>query len=260
MKELNCLRYLEKRGLPDLPEARQQMVASLRTEGHSEATLAAMAVVPRHAFAPAGLWRLGYAMMDLWGPTQYVPSPRTIALMLDNLKLETAQSVLEFGTESGYLSALLGLLVERVYTVELDPAKLWLSSDAFRELGLDNIRQKCADGRLGWPELAPFDRIVIPFAVPWIQDEFSRQTAAAGAIMAPVGPYAGPQRLTRSDLSPLGPLITDLGPCTVPPLAGVWAGVAAVPPPSAFAMADAAAPFPDDAATPAAGAWQVWAA
>lgn len=257
MKERNWKRLLEKRRLPDLPEERAQMVGALREMGYAEPVLAAMSVVPRHAFVAGPLWRLAYSMIDLWGPNQFIPSPQTIALMLENLKLDHAHRVLEYGTGSGYLTALLSLLTDRVYTVEHDPSHLWMSSDAFREADLPNIHQKQSDWQLGWAEFAPFEAVVIGAAVPQVFGTFLRQVRAPGVLIAPVGWYPAPQRLMRLDVSASGNVVKDLGPSAFPPLYGGWW-------PGALAdVADLATPAEHDSAPPrpqSDSAWQVWAA
>jgi protein-L-isoaspartate(D-aspartate) O-methyltransferase len=258
MKERNWKQLLERRQLPDLPEERAKMVAALREAGYSQRVLEAMAVVPRHAFVAGPLWRLGYSMIDLWGPGQFIPAPQTIALMLDNLKLDTATTVLECATGSGYLTALLSLLTDEVYTVDPDPAQLWLSSDTFRAAELPNIHQQPSGWQLGWPECGPFSRIVANAAVPQVYEALLRQVQAPGILVAPVGWYPAPQRLIRLDVGPEGNVVKDLGPAMFPPLYGMWwgAALADVPPmetPSAPPPAPAAGPMRDSA-------WQVWAA
>jgi protein-L-isoaspartate(D-aspartate) O-methyltransferase len=256
MEERNWKRLLEKRQLPDLPEERAQMVAALRESGYSERVLEAMSVVPRHAFVTGPLWRLAYSMIDLWGPDQFVPSPQTIALIVDNLNLDSADSVLEYGTGSGYLTAVLSLMTEHVYTVEHNLAQLWTSSDSFRESAIPNIRQKQSDWRLGWPEFAPFARIVVCAAVPQLFGSLLRQVQSPGVIIAPVGAYHGPQRLTRLEIRAGGDVVKDLGPCVFPSLYGGWS-------PGMLAdMPDVV--MPDEHKLAVAGpiqdsAWQVWA-
>jgi protein-L-isoaspartate(D-aspartate) O-methyltransferase len=219
----NRARLLQKRGLPDLPEARERLIQHLRAIGAgSEPVLKAMAEVPRHAFAPPALWRMAYADTELWGPTAFLPQPSAVAKIATAIQESGARKVLEYATGTGYMTSVLALLADRVDTVEHDPWQLWLSSDAFRELELSNISQKASDGRLGWPERAPFDGIVIAAAVPKILPSFLAQLTDTGVLVAPVGGYYGPHRLLRAQKTSQGTTVTDLGQCFFPPLTGVW--------------------------------------
>jgi protein-L-isoaspartate(D-aspartate) O-methyltransferase len=189
---------------------------------------------------------MAYADTELWGPTAFLPQPKVVALIATTVQESGAKKVLEYATGTGYLTAVLALLVDRVDTVEHDPWQLWLSSDAFRELEIPNISQKASDGRLGWPERAPYDSIVIAAAVPRIPSSFLKQLAESGTVIAPVGGYYGPQRLLRTQKTSTGTDVTDLGPCFFPPLTGVWTL-------ADFAREDS--PTAADSPTPAASFW-----
>jgi protein-L-isoaspartate(D-aspartate) O-methyltransferase len=222
-KQVNRQRLLEKRNLPDLEDARNKMIDSLRNQGQfDEKVLAAMDAIPRHAFAPPALWRMAYADIELWGPTAFLPRPSVIARIAQSILHNNAKKVLEYATGTGYVTTVLSLLSDQVFTVEHDPWQLWLSSDAFRELEINNIAQKASDGRLGWAEYAPFDAIVLSAAVPDVLKAFTDQLNEAGTLIAPVGPYHGPHRLKAWQQAGEKPRMEDLGPCFFPPLMGVW--------------------------------------
>jgi protein-L-isoaspartate(D-aspartate) O-methyltransferase len=104
--------------------------------------------------------------------------------------------VLEIGTGSGYQAAVLAALVENVYTVERIEELLRNARRRFRKLGIDNIRSRHDDGRLGWPDEAPFDAIVLTAAGAELEQALLAQLAPHGVLVAPVGP-AGRQQLVR---------------------------------------------------------------
>jgi protein-L-isoaspartate(D-aspartate) O-methyltransferase len=223
-RKINRQRLLDKRGMPDLPDARARLVAALgKREGLSRASLEALAEVPRHAFAPRLLWRMAYMDTELWTPTSFLPRPGVVARMATALVEADARKVLEYATGTGYVTAVLAMLADRVDTVEHDPWQLWFSSDAFRELELLNISQKVSDGYLGWRERAPYDGIVVCAAMPRIPRVMIEQLVEGGVCIAPVRAYYGPHRLIQVvKSSDEGTSVSDLGPCFFPPLAGVW--------------------------------------
>jgi hypothetical protein len=89
-------------------------------------------------------------------------------------------------------------------------------------MGLHNISQKVNNGRLGWPEKAPFDSIVINAGLPFVPEGLISQLKEGGVLIAPVGPYWGPFRLTKIKKSSTGNTVADLGQCYFPPLADAW--------------------------------------
>jgi protein-L-isoaspartate(D-aspartate) O-methyltransferase len=165
---------------------------------------------------------MAYGDTELWGPTAFLPKLSVVAKIATAVLEGNSKKTLEYATGTGYMTSVLALLIDSVETVEHDPWQLWLSSDAFRELELSNISQKASDGRLGWPERAPFDSIVLGAAVPRILPSLLAQLADEGSLIAPVGGYYGPHRLLRAQKSAEGTVVSDLGPCFFPPLTGVW--------------------------------------
>ena len=121
------------------------------------------------------------------GHEQTISQPTMVALMNQALNLSGAEKVLEIGTGSGYHAAVLSRMCKAVYSIERiarlgREAKLRLEA-----LGYDNIRTRVGDGYLGWPEEAPFDRIVLTAAPSVMPEALLAQLAMGGSIVAPVG-------------------------------------------------------------------------
>ncbi|MFN3660471.1 MAG: protein-L-isoaspartate(D-aspartate) O-methyltransferase, partial [Brevinematales bacterium] len=148
--------------------------------------LKAMASVPRHLFVPESL--RGYAYEDhplSIGYGQTISQPYIVALMTEALQLERDHTVLEIGTGSGYQAAILSLLSKRVITIErIEP----LFREAKERLNdYPNVICVLGDGYQGYPEKAPFDRIVLTAAPPEVPYSLLDQLAVGGILVAPVG-------------------------------------------------------------------------
>jgi protein-L-isoaspartate(D-aspartate) O-methyltransferase len=107
--------------------------------------------------------------------------------------------VLEVGTGSGYQTAVLAKLARRVYTIDRFRTLVAAAESRFRTLRLANITAIVGDGMLGWPEQAPFDRIVVTAAGEDVPDALLKQVRIGGVIVAPVGPSDGIQKLLRME-------------------------------------------------------------
>ena len=222
-KTISPGKLLLERNLPDLVDARNQMVENLRKLNQfDEKVLDALKAIPRHAFAPPALWRVAYADVELYGPGIFLPKPNVVAKIAQAILQADAKKVLEYGTGTGYLSAVLSLLINEVYTVEYDAALLWLSADAFKQLDTQNIQQRASDGTFGWNEHAPYDATIVTGAIPEIVEAYTSQVADNGILIAPVGAYFGPQQLTVWKNMDTPDNTEDLGPCFFPPLLGAW--------------------------------------
>jgi len=177
---------------------RDRLIQRLRDNGITdERVLNAIRVVPRHLFIDEALATRAYEDTALpIGHGQTISQPWVVARMTEAL-FDGAQPkrVLEVGTGSGYQAAILGALGLQVYTVERIGDLLRVARKRFRSLGL-NVRSKHDDGRIGWPEEAPFDGILVTAGAPALVDALTDQLAPGGVLVAPVGAGGG-QSLLR---------------------------------------------------------------
>jgi len=190
----------EARGLGMTSQrARDRLIERLQSDGiRDRRVLDVMRELPRHLFVEEALATRAYEDTALpIGQGQTISQPWVVARMSEAL-LETARPsrVLEIGTGSGYQAAVLAGLVDQVYTVERIEELLRNARRRFRKLGIANVRSKHDDGRLGWPEEAPFDAIVLTAAGAELETALLDQLAPDGVLVAPVGP-AGRQELVR---------------------------------------------------------------
>jgi protein-L-isoaspartate(D-aspartate) O-methyltransferase len=151
--------------------------------------LNAIRTVPRHLFVDEALAARAYEDNALpIGHGQTISQPWVVAKMTESLFLDGAQPkrVLEVGTGSGYQAAVLAALGLEVHTVERIGDLLRIARKRFRTLGL-NVRSKHDDGRIGWPEHAPFDAIVVTAGAPALEAALTAQLAPGGTLVAPVG-------------------------------------------------------------------------
>lgn len=179
--------------------ARDRLVDRLKAEGIRDLrVLDTMRALPRHLFVDEGLESRAYEDSALpIGLGQTISQPYIVARMTELLLESSPQRVLEIGTGSGYQAAVLAMLGLKVFTVERIEALLRNARRRFRALKLEHIRSKHDDGRLGWPEEAPFDAILLTAAGEFVPDELKRQLAVGGVLVAPVGPQNQPQVLVR---------------------------------------------------------------
>jgi protein-L-isoaspartate(D-aspartate) O-methyltransferase len=150
--------------------------------------LEAMRRVPRHLFVDESIRNNAYDDMALpIGEGQTISQPYMVAVMTELLELTGGEKVLEIGTGSGYQAAILAELAKVVYTIERIGALVEKARERFVALGYENIHVKTADGTLGWPDEAPFDRITITAASPKIPEPLMDQLAMNGILVVPVG-------------------------------------------------------------------------
>ncbi len=172
--------------------ARDRLIEDLRGSGIAdERVLNAIRTVPRHQFVDEALASRAYENNALpIGHGQTISQPWVVAKMTEALLRAAPKRVLEVGTGSGYQAAVLAALGVKVYTVERIGDLLRVARKRFRDLGL-HIRSKHDDGRIGWPEEAPFDAIIITAAGPALVDALLEQLAPGGMLVAPVGASSG---------------------------------------------------------------------
>lgn len=153
--------------------------------------LQAMAQVPRHRFVPEPSRAMAYANGPVSiGHAQTVSQPYIVALMTHLLRPEPSHRVLEVGAGSGYQAAVLSLLVRQVYSLEIIPQLADAAAMRLQELGYDNVSVRVGDGYNGWPEQAPYDRIIVTAAAPSIPPPLIAQLVPGGRMVIPVGlPY-----------------------------------------------------------------------
>ncbi|MEO0081141.1 MAG: protein-L-isoaspartate(D-aspartate) O-methyltransferase [candidate division WOR-3 bacterium] len=179
-------------------KARQLMVEEqIRARGvRDKQVLEAMLVVERHLFVPEAMWHQAYEDHPLpIGHGQTISQPYMVAVMTEALSVGPEHRVLEIGTGSGYQTAVLARLAGEVYTVEIVRELSLAARMVLQRLGYRNIRFRIGDGNLGWPEFAPFDRILVTAAAETMPQVLADQLADRGRIVVPVGP-PGMQTLT----------------------------------------------------------------
>ena len=162
------------------------------------AVLDSMARVPRHAFVPEAFVSAAYEDRSLpIGHGQTISQPKVVAWMCQLLEAKRGMSVLEIGTGSGYQAAVLQAMGLVVFSVERLAPLYWEVKDLFERLGLRNIRTFLSDGTLGWPDMAPFDRIIVTAGGPGIPETLTDQLTDPGILVMPVGKRRGSQQLVR---------------------------------------------------------------
>jgi protein-L-isoaspartate(D-aspartate) O-methyltransferase len=168
---------------------RDRLVQRLREKGiRDERVLATIGAIPRHIFVDEALGHRAYEDTALpIGQGQTISQPFIVALMTQTLLNKPRTRVLEIGTGSGYQTAILAALVERVYTVERIAALIERARERFRALKLRNVRVKYDDGNLGWVDQGPFDGIIVTAAARVVPDALLEQLAVGGRMVIPVG-------------------------------------------------------------------------
>lgn len=165
--------------------------------------LEVMGEVPRHLFVPPAYRDEAYEDYPLpIEEGQTISQPYIVALMTQLLGLKGREKVLEIGTGSGYQAAVLSRLTAQVFTIEIHPGLAERASALLRELGYANVQVRAGDGYRGWPEMAPFDAVMVTCAVNHVPPALFEQLAEGGRLVLPMGGRFGSQTLT---------LITKIG-------------------------------------------------
>jgi protein-L-isoaspartate(D-aspartate) O-methyltransferase len=213
----------EARGLGMTSQrARDRLVERLKNEGIADRrVLDVIGRLPRHLFVEEALASRAYEDTALpIGLSQTISQPWVVARMTEALlEWRLPDKVLEIGTGSGYQAAVLATLVRQVYTVERIEELLRGARRRFRKLGIENIRSKHDDGRIGWAEHAPYDAIMLTAAGETVDPALFEQLSPDGVLVAPVGP-PGQQQLLRFRPGEKGWSGDSLGAVSFVPLLG----------------------------------------
>jgi protein-L-isoaspartate(D-aspartate) O-methyltransferase len=197
-----------------------RLIMELRRAGVTDTrVLGAIERLPRQVFVPEAFRDKVYENTALpIGCAQTLTAPVAVGLMTQALEVGERMRVLEIGTGSGYTAAVLARLCRRVYTVERYRELLLEAEERFKRLGLSNITTRTGDGTLGWPEHAPFERIIVTAAAHDVPPVLAEQLAVGGVMVVPVDHGPGDQRLLRVRRLADGLETADLGEMRFVPL------------------------------------------
>lgn len=181
---------------------RLRLIDRLRNNGiNDESVLQAMIDVPRHCFVDEAMASRSYEDCALpIGEGQTISQPYVVALMTQlvinsGMHGKPVNRVLEIGTGSGYQAAVLGQLVEQVYTLERIRSLSHRAGSRFCELGYRNIKSRYIDGIEGWADEGPFDAVIVTAAMEEVPQALLDQISHEGVLVGPVGPQRGNQKL-----------------------------------------------------------------
>ncbi|MBN2070309.1 MAG: protein-L-isoaspartate(D-aspartate) O-methyltransferase [Candidatus Krumholzibacteriota bacterium] len=170
---------------------REQIIARGITD---EKVILAMKSVPRHLFVPEEYTGIAYIDSPLpIGSKQTISQPYIVALMTAFLSPDSLDRILEVGTGSGYQAAVLSMIVDSVFTIEILSELASRASALLDTLGYDNVMVRTGDGYNGWPGKAPFDGIIVTAAAPRIPEPLVEQLKLGGMLVIPEGQF--PQKL-----------------------------------------------------------------
>ena len=183
-----------------------RLIMELRRAGIADTdVLSAIERIPRESFTPDSFRHQAYENVAIpIGQGQTLSQPQVVALMTQALKAGRRTKVLEVGTGSGYQAAVLSRLCRRVYTIERFRELLATAEQRFAALRLHNITTRHGDGWKGWPEQAPFDRIMITAAAADVPAALVDQLAVGGRMVLPVGRSSRDQALLQLRREPGG--------------------------------------------------------
>jgi len=159
--------------------------------------LEVMGEIPRHLFVPPAYRNQAYEDYPLpIEEGQTISQPYIVALMTQLLDLKGQEKVLEIGTGSGYQAAVLSRLAREVFSIEIRPSLADRAAKTLLELGYENVQVRTGDGYQGWPEMAPFDAIIITCAVNHLPPDLFEQLGEGGRLVLPLGNQVPVQTLT----------------------------------------------------------------
>lgn len=195
----------------DWDAARRRMVdRQLKTRDIRDArVLDAMLAVPRHLFVPDAQRAEAYGDFPLpIGHGQTISQPYIVGFMTQALELQPDHKVLEIGTGSGYQAAVLSQIARQVYTIEIVAPLAERARETLQALGYRNVEVRAGNGYLGWPEQAPFDRIMVTAAPDEIPGALVQQLKVGGIMAIPVGSVIQELRILRRTATGLETLKT----------------------------------------------------
>ena len=200
--------------------AMTRMIEQVRRGGVSdERVVAAIERVPREMFVAGPFRTRAYENVTLpIGCHQTISAPVVVGLMTQALNVTDRMKVLEIGTGSSYQTAVLALLCRRLYTMERHKTLFRDGEKRLRKLGITNVTALLADGSGGWPDQAPFERIMVTAAALDVPSMLLDQLAVGGVMLLPIGAGEEDQRLTRVVRTAEGAETEDLGSVRFVPL------------------------------------------
>ena len=182
----------------ELRALRDALVREVSRDVSDPRVLEALRAVPRHLFMPGEPLARAYADAPFpIGHGQTISQPAIVAIMTAALELRETDRVLEIGTGSGYQAAILAHLGAEVLSIEVVPELAAEAAARLARLGYANVRVRAGDGYAGWPEKAPFPRILVTAAPETLPAALLQQLADGGVLVTPIGPVHGDQRLVR---------------------------------------------------------------
>tara|TARA_S200000501_G_C20629088_1_gene658107 strand:+ start:189 stop:836 length:648 start_codon:yes stop_codon:yes gene_type:complete len=205
---------------PKIAEKRGALILELRQLGVTDPkVLEAIEKTPRDMFlaAPFKVHAFDNVALPI-GHQQTLSQPGVVGLMTQELEVTKRHKVLEIGTGSGYQSTILAQLCRRLYTIERHSELLALAETRFEAMKLTNITAIAGDGAGGWPEQAPFERILVAAAAPDVPPLLFKQLAIEGIMVVPVGLDEEDQRLLKVTRTNDGAETWDLGATRFVPL------------------------------------------
>lgn len=200
----------------------KRLMDIVRASGtYDERVLTVMAGIPREMFVPKTMATDAYddACLPI-GEQQTISMPSVVAQMTSALELTGSEKVLEIGTGCGYQTSVLCRLVKRVYTIERLKGLSATAVQRLHDMGYTNFTPLVGDGTLGWPAQAPFDRIIVTAAGPWVPSALVEQLKVGGILVIPVGPQETMQKLVKVVKTETGTNETVLGTVSFVPLVG----------------------------------------
>jgi protein-L-isoaspartate(D-aspartate) O-methyltransferase len=200
---------------------RRALIEKIREKGiHDLEILRAFDTIPRHEFVPQAVWHRAYEDAPVpIGFGQTASQPSLQALYMQLLRLRSSDRVLEIGTGSGFQTAVLAQLVDRVYSVERIRPLAARAMETLDRLRISKVAILVGDGTVGWSRYAPYDAILVAAASPGVPEPLVAQLAIGGRMLVPVGSMEA-QRLIMVTRTPEGFDQEDVLDCTFVPLLG----------------------------------------